>query len=147
MTIKQLIERIRQAKKEIIANREADTLRICLDQAALIKLRLQQQGIDSEGAAWPDYTARYKKERQNAGYQVAFVDFTRSGQFLQSFQPVVIKSDLFTCVVEIRPNSQEMKTRLRGLEGKRPGIFQPSDEEIELVREANRKRLFRYLQF
>lgn len=146
-SLRKLITRIGQIKQEIIANREADTLRIALDQAALIKNRLQTKGVDAQGNAWEPYTRQYAADRKRGGYQTGFVDFTRTGRFLLSFKPVVVRSDVFTCTIEIRPDNPEMEARLRGLQRKRPEIFYPSDTEIEAVRLANRRRLFSYIKF
>jgi hypothetical protein len=146
-TIKNLIERIRQAKREIIANREADALRIALDHTALIKLRLQQTGKDAQGASFEPYTIGYKKEREKAGFQTSYVDFTRTGQLLASIRPVVTKSDVFSATVEITPSTEEGKTILRGLQNKRPGILESSQEEIQLIKKLNRERILRYLNF
>lgn len=147
MFIKDLLDKIAKAKAEMIANRERDALAIATDQIALMKLRIQSEGADFDNVPFVPYSAGYAQERKDAGYQIAFVDLTRSGRFLASFVPVVTDSNVFSATVEIRPGSAEMVTRLTKLQRKRPKIVGSTPEEIELVRKANRARIKKYFNF
>jgi hypothetical protein len=146
-SIRDLLEKIADAKRQLIANREADALRIALDQTALIKLRIQATGEQADGTAFEPYTPGYKKQRQGAGFQIAFVDFTRTGQLFASIRPVVVASNIFSATVEIGPQDANEAGKLAGLQKKRPGILEPSPDELKAVRAANRARILKYLQF
>lgn len=146
-SIKNLLDKIADAKKQLIANREADALRIALDQTALIKLRIQTRGEQADGTAFEPYTTGYAKTRQGAGFQVGFVDFTRSGSLFSSIRPVIVSSNIFSATVEIGAQDPAQAAKLAGLEKKRPGILEPSEEEIKAVRAANRARILKYLEF
>lgn len=146
MAFERIIERIRQIKNEMTANREADALRIAFDQSALIKLRIQTKGESADGPAFSPYVPAYAKERKKAGYQVGYVDFTRTGQFWGSVLPRVKSSSVFSATVVIESSNQRGQDIVKGAAKKRGNILKPSKAEIELVRNANRERVRKYLQ-
>lgn len=145
--IQALIDRLRQAKADLIANREADATVIALDQIALTKLRLQQTGTDSKGQKFEGYTEGYKAERKEAGFQVGFVDFTRRGRTLGSIHPVVVESSIFAATVKLEASDEQSRAILRGLSIKRGNILQPSEKELQILRLVNRKRIAKYFKF
>lgn len=140
-----IIERIRRIKAELIANREADVLRIAFDQVALIKLRIQTKGESADGLLFVPYVEPYKRSRQKAGYQVGFVDFTRTGRMWANVQPRIESSNVFSATVIIEGSEQRSKDIVAGAAKKRGNILRPSAAEIQLVRNANRARLEKYL--
>lgn len=140
-----IIERIRRIKAELIANREADVLRIAFDQVALIKLRIQTKGESADGPLFVPYVEPYKRSRQKAGYQVGFVDFTRTGRMWANVQPRIESSNMFSATVIIEGSEQRSKDIVAGAAKKRGNILRPSAAEIQLVRNANRARLEKYL--
>lgn len=145
--IRTLIDAIERGKQALITNRENDVLRIATDQIALIKLRIQQQGLDFQNLAFPPYTPAYARQRKKAGYQVGYVDLTRTGRTLASVLPRITESSIFGATVIIESGTTEGKKIIEGLEKKRPGIYVSTPEEIELVREANRNRIQDYFKF
>lgn len=146
MAFERIINRIRQIKHDLTANREADATRIALDQLALTKLRIQTKGQNSENQPFSPYVPAYAKQRQKAGYQVGYVDFTRTGRMWAAVRPFVVKSSVFSATIEIRGADQRAQDIIAGARKKRGNILQPSKEEIELSREANRQRVLKYFQ-
>lgn len=141
-----IINRIRQIKHDLTANREADATRIALDQIALTKLRIQTTGQNSENQPFSPYVPPYAKQRQKAGYQVGYVDFTRSGRMWAAVRPFVVKSSVFSATIEIRGADQRAQDIIAGARAKRGNILRPSQQEIELSREANRQRVLKYFE-
>ena len=141
MAFERIIARIRQIKHDLEANRESEATRIVLDQIALTKLRVQTKGESSTGAAFAPYVADYKKSRAKEGYQVGYVDFTRTGQMWAAVRPVVVSSSVFSATVEIQAANQRAQDIIAGARPKRGNIVQPSKPEIELSRRANRERI------
>lgn len=146
-SIRDLINRLKAAKAEIIANREADALRIGFDQAALVKLRIQSRGENAAGAKFEPYTPAYAKQRQGKGYQVEFVDFTRTGRLMASISPRIESSSVFSATVVIGPDNPESEKIIQGLSNKRGDILAPSEQELQIIREANRRRILKYFTF
>lgn len=146
MAFERIINRLRQIKHDLTANREADATRIALDQIALTKLRIQTKGQNSENQPFSPYVPTYAKQRQKAGYQVGYVDFTRTGRMWAAVRPFVVKSSVFSATIEIRGADQRAQDIIAGARPKRGNILQPSREEIELSREANRQRVLKYLK-
>lgn len=146
-TIRDLLAKIRQAKADLIANREADALRIALDQIALVKLRIQSRGENAAGAKFPPYVPPYAREREKKGYQIEFVDLTRTGRTLAAIVPVVVESSIFTATISIQGADDQTRAILGGLSRKRGNILEPSADELQLVRDANRQRIRKYFQF
>lgn len=143
MALERLINRIREIKQNLINDREAEVLRIALDQLALTKLRIQTKGQNFNEQPFAPYTPAYKKNRQAAGYQVGYVDFTRTGRLWANVQPRIVASNIFSATVQIEGQEQRSKDIIRGAERKRGNILQPSKAEIELTRQANRRRVLK----
>ena len=144
MAFERVIERIRQIKADIINNREADALRIAFDITALVKLRIQTSGKDASGSAFADYVPAYAKQRKKAGYQVGYVDFTRTGRLFANIAPKVESSNAFSTVIVIEGSDKLSKDIIAGAARKRGNILAASESEIELARNANRSRLEKY---
>lgn len=142
MALEAIIRNLRERRQRLIDNRERKVVLIVLDQLAMIKLRIQREGKDFNEMPFAPYTDAYKKERGAAGYQVGYVDFTRTGRFWANTQPRVIQSDLFSTTVIIEGSEQRSKDIVRGAAKKRGNIYQPSKAEIEFTRQANRRRVF-----
>lgn len=143
MAFERTIERIRRIKQDLIANREAEALRISLDALALIKLRIQTKGEAYTGSPFPPYVPGYAKERKASGYQVGYVDFTRTGRMWANVQPEVERSSAFSATVVVRGQSDYSREIIAGAARKRGNILQPSRDEIEFVRQANRQRILK----
>jgi hypothetical protein len=144
--LRSIIDKIIQAKNDLIANREADALRIVLDQTALLKLRIQSTGKDFQGAPFPDYVPAYKNKRQKEGYQIQFVDLTRTGRTLASIEPSIVESSIFAATVIIQGGNSESQAILRGLSKKRGNVLRFSEQEIALAQRANRERILKYFR-
>ena len=143
MPLERTIERIRQIKQDLIANREAEALRIAFDALALIKLRIQTKGQAYTGSPFPPYVPGYAKERKVSGYQVGYVDFTRTGRMWANVLPEVERSSVFSATVTIQGQSDYSRDIIAGAARKRGNILQPSRDEIEFVRQANRQRILK----
>lgn len=143
MAFERLLNRIREIKQTLTNDRESEVLRIALDQLALTKLRIQTKGQNSNEQAFAPYTEAYKKNRQKSGYQVGYVDFTRTGRLWANVQPRILASDIFSATVEIGGQEQRSKDIIAGARKKRGNILEPSQAEKELVRQANRRRVLK----
>lgn len=146
MALERIIERIRQIKADITNNREADALRIAFDLSALIKLRIQTSGQNADGSAFAPYVPPYAKSRAKAGYQVGFVDYTRTGRMFAAVRPRVESSNVFSATVVIEGGDQRSKDIIAGAVKKRGNILRASAEEIALAKEANRERVQSYFR-
>ena len=146
-TVRDLLNKVRQGKAELIANRENDALKVAFDQIALVKLRIQSTGEAASGQKFPDYTAAYKSRRENEGYQVKFVDLTKTGKLMASISATVEKSDVFSATILIQADDELSQKILRGFFPKRGNVLEPSKEELEIIRAANRQRIYKYFNF
>lgn len=143
MAFENLIARIRQIKQNLVNDRENEALRIAFDQLALTKLRIQTKGQNFNEQPFAPYVPAYAKERQAAGYQVGYVDFTRTGRMWAAVRPRVESSSIFSATVVIEGADQRSKDIIAGAAKKRGNILQPSKSEIEFVRQANRERVLK----
>lgn len=143
MALERLINKIREIKQSLISNREREVVLIALDQLALTKLRIQTKGQDSENRQFAPYAPAYAKNRQRGGYQVGYVDFTRTGRLWANVQPRITQSDVFGATVVIEGSEQRSRDIVQGAKRKRGNILQPSKDEIEFTRQANRRRVLR----
>lgn len=145
-TIRQFLDNLRRVKAEMIANREKEALVIALDQIALVKLRIQTRGENAKGSKFSPYVPPYAKERKKKGYQIEYVDFTRTGRMWAAIHPVVTESTVFAATVEMRGADEKTRAMLAGHERKRGNILQPSEAERAIVRNANTNRILKYLR-
>jgi hypothetical protein len=146
MAFEGIIQRIRQIKADIIQNRESDAMRIAFDLSALIKLRIQTSGQNSENTPFVPYTPFTVRERSAKGYQVGYVDFTQTGQFWANVRPRVESSNVFSATVVIEGDSARSKEIVQKAAPKRGNILQASKEEIALASEANKIRIQKYFE-
>lgn len=143
MAFENLLARIRQIKQNLVNDRENEALRIAFDQLALTKLRIQTKGQNFNEQPFAPYVPPYAKERQAAGYQVGYVDFTRTGRMWAAVRPRVESSSIFSATIVIEGADQRSKDIIAGAAKKRGNILQPSKSEIEFVRQANRERVLK----
>jgi len=146
MAFEALLNRIRQIKANLINDRESEALRIAFDQLALTKLRIQTKGQNSNEQPFAPYVPEYAKNRQKAGYQTGYVDFTRTGRMFAAVRPRVESSTVFSATVIIEGSDQRSKDIIAGAARKRGNILQPSKAEIELTRQANIQRVLKAFQ-
>jgi hypothetical protein len=142
---------IQAALAAIRANRAQECLRISLDLAALVRLRLNTQGRDFQGQQFSPYSPQYAKQRAGRGRQIAFPDFNFSGALQNATRPEVESqtSDSVTIVTTARDALSQKK--LLGALGTpkvspRGNILLPSKGEIDLAAQANEKRIQKYFR-
>lgn len=145
MTLSQWIERLEQRIERLFQSRQTEGLRIANDMLALVQDRVQSSGVDYEGSKFAPYTTQYVKNRRKAGYQTNYVDFTRTGQLWGNIAPELTSNTRKEATITIRARTQRNIDILRGARAKRGNILRPNAEEIEIVREANRKRVLNVL--
>ena len=147
MTAEEYKAKLRQALRELDANREAETLRITFDLMAQVKNRIQTSGTDYTGAMFPPYTPSYAKSgRVKMGYQIRYVDFTRQGRLWASIFPIADKKTESAVGFSVRPRDSENQDKLNGQFAKRGNILLPSKDEIAVAQEANNRRVQKYLR-
>jgi len=112
---------------------------------ALVQDRVQSSGVNYQGSKFAPYTTQYAKSRRKAGYQTNYVDFTRTGQLWGNIAPEVTSNSRTKATITIQARTQRNIDILRGARAKRGNILRPSPDEIEIVREANRKRILNVL--
>lgn len=146
MALENILNRIRQIKNNLTFNREAEAMRMAFDQLALLKLRIQTKGQNSEEQAFAPYVPAYARERQRSGYQVGIVDFTRTGRLWANVAPRVESATDTSVTVVIEGGEKRSKDIIQGARRKRGNILQPTRKEIELIRAANRERVLKAFQ-
>lgn len=131
---------------EMSANRDRDALNIALEVKALVQLRIQTTGQNYEESLFSPYAPAYAKNRQKAGYQTEYVDFTRTGNLWANVRPEVVESTAVKSVVEITARDAGNQAKLQGAVKKRGNILLVSKSEADLIRRLNEQRVRRYFQ-
>jgi hypothetical protein len=146
MTIDEFKERLQQAQAELIANASADCFVIAAQIKALVAFRVQSRGYSFEERPFSAYTKPYAKQRAKQGYQVNYVDFTKTGKLWNNVQPFVEESnEQFTRVVITARNAEDQR-KLQGAVKKRGNILKLSDNELTLLRQLAAQRVRKYFQ-
>ena len=147
MNARDFIRNLRARLEALEANRPAETLRITLDLVALVKLRVQTRGQSAAGPLFAPYTPGYARQRAKAGYQVGYVDFTRTGRLWASVRPELVRSEMGRTLIEVTARTSEDRDKLRGARRKRGNILLPNEKEIAIAARGNRERIRKYLKF
>lgn len=140
MDAEQFARQYRGRLEQWRANRAAELLRIGVSLAGQIKLRISETGRDSEGQAFPDYVPAYKKTRARLGFQVEYVDFTRSGALFRDVNAYEVQEDGDRATVAITARRGENQDKLRGAVRKRGNILVPSQQELDIAVAAYEER-------
>ena len=147
MTADEYKRNLREARLRLAAERPREALRITLDLMALVKLRIQTSGRDSNERRFAPYTGQYAKYgRQRKGYQSQYVDFTRTGRLWASVVPRVARNTSAATEILVAPRDAENAAKLAGQVAKRGNILIPTEQELEAARAANLERIARIFQ-
>lgn len=141
MDAKDYIAKLRANLQALEEQRQTEVLRIALDATALLKLRIQTTGKNAEGQSFAPYTPGYTKQRQKKGAQTGYFDFTVTGRAMANIQPRVEANETGKTVVVIGARDQDNIDKIRGQFKKRGNILRLSQNEIQMVSDANRERL------
>ena len=141
MTVDDFNKRLRQIIDSLI-NDVDEKVKIALDLKALIKYRIQTSGVDANGSPFDGYSTPYKKVRESYGVQTGHFDFTVTGEAWGSLQPEITldKGDGDLTVV-LTPTSELSRKKFSGNLKYRPNFMDASKDEIDLIAEANKKRI------
>lgn len=144
------IELQRGKLAQMAANRPAEALQLVNNLNALVKLRVQTEGKDSQNKPFSPYSEGYAKRRAKAGFQIQYVDFTRSGRLWANVQPVVIDVKENSIIIQVSARDAENIQKLKGAlvqpkASPRGQIIRPSRQEIDLVAGLNRNRISKYI--
>lgn len=146
MTAEEFDRQLEESINLLRQNRRDEVLRISSDLKALVQLRIQTSGESPTGGAFAPYTSKYAKYgRRNLGYQDQYFDFTRTGQAFANIRPIVTEDTDDSTTVTVSGVNQDTNDKLRGQVRKRGNILTPNNEELDIVREANRRRIQKYI--
>jgi hypothetical protein len=141
-------------QRALLASMEANAARECLiianDLLAVTRLRVNTQGLDSDGTQFAPYSPGWARDRKTRGRQVAFVDFSDTGALWGAVAAKVEAQSPGSVTVVITARDALSQTKLRGAlntPGSRPrgNILVPTDDEIDMAAEANRQRIAAYI--
>lgn len=141
------IQRIQQLKSDLLRTQAQRVLAIAFDVSALIKLRIQTRGENSQNEKLPYYTPFTVRSRKAQGYQVGFVDYTQTGQLWASVGPRVISEGGGKVSVVIESRNQRGKDILDKAVPKRGNLLLASDEELKIAQDAYTRSLENLLNF
>ena len=141
------IQRIQQIKSDLLRTQSQRLLAIAFDVSALIKLRIQTTGENSQNQKLPYYTPFTVKSRKAKGYQVGYVDYTQTGQLWASVGPRLISEGGGLCKVVIESRNQRGKDILTKAESKWGNLLLASDEELKIAQESYTRGIENVLNF
>lgn len=145
MRARDFIKKLRNNLQGWQARRDKELLTIALDLSAQVKFRIQSSGRDSNNQSFAPYTPIYSRVRARAGYQVQYVDFTRTGRLMANIKPEILSSDINGATVRITARDSGNQSKLVGALKKRGNILVPTQDEINDAFEAYAERAVNYL--
>lgn len=133
------ISELKARKEEFLKERTNTRLKIILDLKALIALRIQTTGRNYDDEAFapysPDYQKRKEKDFENA--RSGIVDFTVTGNLWRNLKATVTEESDDRIVVSLQADNDTDQAKLNSFVSKWGNILRPSQEEIDIVRQAN----------
>ena len=142
MTLGEHSTQLEAAIAELAKSQVQDCLLTTLDMIAGVKLRLAENGGNSEGGAFTDYSPIYAKTRAKKGLQQDFKDFNVTGQLYASIQPEVKGVSFGVVEVDIVPRGQNNEAKVAGQLKRDGNILMPNAQEIQDATDAHTRRRF-----
>lgn len=141
MDIFGLIQNIDNTIAELARTQVEDALLSTLDGKALVQLRIQTTGQDSDGGEFAGYSQIYAVEgREKLGYQSGYFDMTRKGEYWRDVKPTVQVQSFGYVRVLLGPTRQDNINKALGQIDKRGNILELSASERKIVLDAHAKR-------
>lgn len=135
---------------QVKADRRKNCLGVALNLKALVQLRIQRSGLNSDGVPFTPYSTQYARKREAEGYQNKKVDFTVSGRMWASIAAFVVRDLEGTTEIVIKAGNDAEQTKLnapltRPKAGPRGNILKPTKKEADFIAnqyfELNKKYL------
>ena len=150
MELNDWIQQIKDARARLIANRQADSLKIAQDILALVQYRIQSTGTNYLSASFAPYSPQRTKQRQQRGRQTNYVDFTDTGQMWRSIAPRVTQNSESATEVTIDArdafNQEKLdKALVQPRTSPRGNILMLSADDINDLTAAHGQRIVNYL--
>lgn len=133
MILNDYLTRFRNSISEIQKSKTKRAIGVAMSVLAQTKKRIQDTGEDYQGLLYAPYTEKYKSTRKDDGFQVEYVDFTRTGRLWNSINPFIERDERFFTVVVLRPRDEKNQNKLKGLAENRGNILTPSSDELKLA--------------
>jgi hypothetical protein len=92
MSPEEFLEQWAALREELTNNRSREVLLVAHESLALIRLRVQNSGIDADGQSFGFYSAQYEKERERRNLRTDFIDLTATGGMWRELE-VTIEAD------------------------------------------------------
>lgn len=145
MTANELVILLRNTSRKISDNRERDVMRIGQEIKTLVQLRIQTRGQDSTGQEFESYTPGTKRQRKKKGFQTGYVDLTQTGRMWANIRPTLGETGNNYAKVIIKAQSNLNQIKLGSFAKKRSNPLIPTQDELDIIKQVNRKRLENYL--
>lgn len=145
MTAEEYSKRFQNVISELQNGAMGDILVATANEAQMmIKERIQERGIDANGARYKDYTEAYKKRKQKAGKYRGFTDFSFTTRMWQNVQLVSSTSEAGEDVgrATISAKSEENRVKLQANTERFGGILELSEGEIDTLRQSYKDRIY-----
>ena len=143
MGFRSFARKFRSGIDQIVQAQSEDALAAAFTGTALMKLRIQQSGINNEGRAFPYYTPSYARYKEGVlGRVPSHVDFTLTGELMNSVVPQIgaVRFGVIDVIVTARRENNQLK--LRGFLDKYGNILLLSDSEQSEVFKVYADRRF-----
>lgn len=150
MLLDDYIERIKQARERLIANRQSESLQIAQDILALVQYRVQQSGTNYLNASFAPYSPQRAQQRRETGRQTRYVDFTDTGELWRSIAPRISANSESATEVTIDARDSRNKEKLdkaltQPRQNPRGNILMLSSDDIDDLTAAHGARIAKYL--
>lgn len=135
---------------QLASERAENCLRLSLNLKALVQLRIQRTGTNSDGVPFSPYSPDYAKKREKEGYQTSIRDYTVTGAMWASITPTIVRQLEGTTIVVIKAATNENQVKLNAAlvkpkENPSGNLLVPNQKESDFLAAEYFKSVEKYL--
>lgn len=145
-TISEYRRNLQNAIRQLDKERKRNCQLISLDALALVKRRVINRGQTASGGRFRPYSPDYKKVRQAAGRPTTYKNFSFTGDMWKDVQPIVLAENDSSITIGYDARKVEERLKLQSNISREGNILALSDDEEELISDANRERVLKTLR-
>ena len=137
--------RLRQTVQALNDSRENESILIAKELTALVRRRVQNEKVNSEGVPFGTYSPFWANVRANNNLPTDLKNYTFSGDMWRNTGPILVDNTAASTTVTIGGQTSRAAALL-GFNSERDGdLIAPNEQEIQFVTEAHEERVFNIL--
>lgn len=146
MSPDEFLEQWAALREELTNNRSREVMLVAHESLALIRLRVQNSGIDADGQSFGFYSAQYEKERERRNLRTDFIDLTATGGMWRELEVTIDADEEEISIALVQGRTTRAIDLLEYNSDRYGDLLQLSDDEEDKVTKAYFERKIELIQ-